>query len=75
MMSEVTHLRADQEIGKRIWWDEFYHLDCCRDWFEHDEYFSQAAEPLTAQEAADCEVILVCDACGGDMLPIVYTID
>lgn len=73
-MGEVTHLRADQEIGKRIWWDEFYHLDCCRDWMD-DEYFSQANEPLTAQEAHDCEVILVCDACGGDMLPIVYTID
>lgn len=70
-MGEVTHLRANQEIGKRIWWDEFYHLECCRDWFD-DEYFSQAAEPLTAQEAHDCEVILVCDACEGDILPIVY---
>lgn len=73
-MGEVTHLRADQEIGKRIWWDEFYCPSCAAQYAD-DEYFSQAAEPLTALEAHNDGVILVCDDCECDLLPIVYTID
>ena len=70
----VTTLKRDQEIGKRIWWDEFYCPTCAAQYAD-DEYFSQAAEPLTAQEADDCEVILVCDDCENDLLPIVYRLE
>lgn len=72
-MGSVTQLTRDQQIGRKIGWgmEEVYCMGCSEDWLD-DEYFGPAHEPLTAQEAHDCEVILVCDSCGNDILPVVY---
>ena len=72
-MGSVTHLQRDQQIGRRMGWDEFYCLGCSEDWLD-DEYFGPNHEPVTAEEAHNCEVILVCDSCECDLLPVVYTI-